>query len=104
MKKIHFNVSNGTVVEPYSVLPPYYALTSKGKVKEIYMCFSVSNIAANSQEWVNKQLKNELEVWEEINPDLKRSLSTLIKKPKFWLKETNHDEQSYDRFIFIRFY
>jgi hypothetical protein len=104
MKKIHFSVSNGEVVNPYSVLPPYYALTSKGIVKEIYMCFSVSNIAKHGQEWVQEQIAKELNVWVEYNPNLKMSLNKLVRQPKLWFKDTNHIEQSYDRFIFIRFY
>jgi hypothetical protein len=103
MKKIHFSVMNGRIVEPFSSLPPYYALVSKGVVKEIYTCFSVSNITQNGQEWVQKQLSEELKVWEDYNPELKKTLNKLVRKPKYWFKETNHIEQSYDRFIFIRF-
>jgi hypothetical protein len=103
MKKLHFNVSNGEVVNPYSVLPPYYTLISKGMIKEIYMCFSVSNIANNGQNWVQEQVEKELKIWEEYNSNLKKSLNKLVRSPKYWLKETNHTEQSYDRFIFIRF-
>ena len=90
------------MVDPFSSLPAYYALVSRGKVKEVYTCFSVNNIAKNGQEWVFKQLEEELGFWENINPDLKKSLNSFVRKPKFWFKEENHIEQSYDRFIFIR--
>ena len=103
MKKIHFSVNSGWVVEPSKSLPPYYALVSRGKVKEIYMCFSVHNIARHGEDWVKEQLAKQREIWEELNPDLHKTLNELVKFPKYWFKDTNHVEQSYDRFIFIRF-
>lgn len=103
MKKIYFSIDNGKAVNPYSILPPYYTLVKNGVVKEIYLCFSVSNISENGSEWVKEQLLHEKELWKE-KPNLKKSLTKLVRQPSLWLKDTNHEESSYDRFIFIRFY
>lgn len=104
VKKIYFNLSNGTVVNHYSSLPPYYALVSKGKVKEIYACFSVSNIATHGYDWLQERLDREVKIWDEYNPDLKNQLNRHVRKSEFWFKDTNFVEQNYNRFIYIRFY
>ena len=104
MKKIYFNVVNGEVVEPFTSLPTYCAIVQKGLVTEIHACFSVQNIIKGGQGWVKEQVQNQAEIWKEHNPDLKKSLNRFVRQPKYWFKDTNHIESSYDRFIFIRFY
>lgn len=103
MKKIYFNLQNGAVVDPPESLPAYYALVSKGKVKEVYACFSVNNIQNYDSDWVKNSLADKLERWDEWNPNLIKLLHVYVNQPRFWFKDTNHIEKSYDRFIYIRF-
>lgn len=104
MKKIYFDLHNGEVGDPFGVLPKYMAIVKRGKVKEIYTCFRVQNIAEKGgQEWVDEQLSKEAHDWSECQW-LMDTLSRYIMHPKHWFKDSNHTECAANRFIWIRFY
>lgn len=103
MKRIYFDLDNGVVRDPYAIFPKYMAIVKRGKVKELYTCFRVQNIAdKGGQKWVDAELEDERKDWGSFHW-LTESLNKYINHPKHWFKDTNHIEETFNRFIYIRF-
>lgn len=102
MKKIYFSIDNGEIRDP-SILAPYYALVDKGRVKEVYMLFSIENIRMHDKERLKSIIQDKKDVFDIYQPDLMRKLTFFVNQMKFWGKSANYTEENYDRFVYLRF-
>lgn len=84
VRHVYFEVSNGEVIAPYTVLPAYYAIVCGSvlpKIIEIKACFSQANIDRSGELWALKQVLEERQAWNNYKwllPSLVKYLRTIM--------------------------
>jgi hypothetical protein len=92
MRKVYFDLDNGSVVRPRMILPSTYCveINWRLKINKMYCCFSNSNIETYGEKWRDDSLIKERDEWESfkwLNTSLKKyirkNLANILFRKRF---------------------